>query len=153
MLLKFKWPALPIFLNLTTWIWMERQPPSDSYLIFMRREDLMNYPNVCTDLYLRLSDQETNCSVMRGIHAGSEWALNVILGSIQTLPFKTGGQGSWILWRGASVTLDISHWPPFRACSLEAVRAVGVVDRSAAKVQIDRNAQNTSLLPSHWHKC
>lgn len=87
MLLKFKWPAPPVFLNLTAWIWMEWQPPSDSCLIFMRGGDLMNYPNVCTDLYLRLSNQETNCSVMRGIHVGSRWALNVILGSIPARPF------------------------------------------------------------------
>lgn len=86
MLLKFKWLASPVLLNLTAWIWMERHPPSDSCLIFMRG-DLMNYPNVCTDLYLRLSNQETNCSVMRGIHVGSGWALNVILGSIPTRPF------------------------------------------------------------------
>lgn len=128
-----------------------RQPPSDSCLIFIRGEELMNYPNGCCDRYLRVLDQKKQLFYNKRHWRWLRMDLNGILGSILTRPMKTGGQGSGIHWKGASVTLDISHWLPFGVCIVEAVRTEGVVDSSSAEVQMDWNArknEKTSLLPT-----
>lgn len=75
-------------------------PRSDSSSICMREERLMNCLNLCTDPHLQLLDQETNCSIMRGIYTHGGWTFNASL-QCQSCPWPRykGGQGSRVLQR------------------------------------------------------
>lgn len=77
MLLKFKWP--PPSISQSYGMNMNRALPSIwCFLNMHERKDLMNCLNLCTDPHLWLLDQETNCSIMRGIYTHTRWTFNVI---------------------------------------------------------------------------